>query len=129
MGTEVKRKYPPLDELKEIWERLSSIEKASFGESSLSLGSRAYTASEVMSLRTLEGILRRVYNVEETLGKLIERMEKDDRLSDLKGVVSYFKDVRNRIAHPEKLSSKLDAESTFQMTKRLAIEIMKRIGV
>jgi phage FluMu protein Com len=127
-GAMVKRKYPSFEELKEIWGRLSEIEKTSILEASLSLGSGAYTASELMSLRTLEGILRRIYEVNETLGKLIEKMEKDDRLSDLKGILSYFKDVRNRVAHPEKLSSELDAASTFQMTKRLLIEIIKRGG-
>jgi hypothetical protein len=47
----------------------------------------------MMSLRCLESILRRVYGTNEMLGKLIERMENDERLSDLKGILSYFKDV------------------------------------
>jgi len=127
-GTIVKRKYPSFEELEEISETLSKIEKNSIQEASLSLGSGAYTGSELMALRTLESILRRTYEVDDTLGKLIERMESDNRLSDLKGILSYFKDVRNRIAHPEKLSSKLEAESTFQMTKRLLIEIVKKAG-
>jgi len=55
-------------------------------------------------------------------------MENDNRLSGLKGILTYFKDVRNRVAHPEKISSKLEAESTFQMTKRLLIEIVNRLG-
>lgn len=55
-------------------------------------------------------------------------MEKDNRLSELKGILLYFKDVRNKVAHPEKVSSKSDAESTFQITKRLLIEILNRLG-
>ena len=88
--------------LNEIWEMLSDVEKTSIYEASLSLGVGAYTASEIMSLRCLESILRRIYGTSEMLGKLIERMKNDNRLSDLKGILSYFKDVRNRVAHPEK---------------------------
>lgn len=127
-GSIVKRKYPSFEELREIWEMLSDVEKKSIYEASLSLGVGANTASEMMSLRCLESILRRIYRTSEMLGKLIERMENDNRLSDLKGILSYFKDVRNRVAHPEKISSKLEAESTFQMTKRLLIEIVNRLG-
>ena len=53
-------------------------------------------------------------------------MEKDEDLMDLKGILQYLKDRRNRVAHPDVLSTKLDAESTFQMTKRLLIEIIER---
>ena len=127
-GTFVRRKYPSFNELKVVWERLSEIEKKSIYEASISLGVGAYTASEMMSLRCLESILRRIYGTNEMLGKLIERMERDNRLADLKGILTYFKDVRNRVAHPEKISSKLEAESTFQMTKRLLIEIVNRLG-
>ena len=114
-GTFVRRKYPSFNELKVVWERLSEIEKKSIYEASVSLGVGAYTASEMMSLRCLESILRRIYGTNE-IRKLIERMERDDRLADLKGILTYFKDVRDRVAHPEKISSKLEAESTFQMT-------------
>ena len=126
-GSEVKRKYPSLEDIKEVWGELNPIEKRSLQESSLSLGVRAYTASELMALRALESLLRRIYNVNETLGSLIKRMEKDARLTELSGIFSYFKDVRNRVAHPEKTSSKLGAESTFQMTKRLFLEVLKKM--
>jgi len=127
-GSRVERKYPSLNELRNIQKILSDVEKVSITEASLSLGVGAYTASEMMSLRCLESILRRIYRTNEMLGKLIERMESDNKLSDLKGILSYFKNVRNRVAHPEKISSKLEAESTFQMTKRLLIEIVKKLG-
>ena len=60
-GSIVKRKYPSFEELNEIWEMLADVEKTSIYEASLSLGVGAYTASEMMSLRCLESILRRVY--------------------------------------------------------------------
>ncbi len=126
-GSKVERKYPSFEELREIWGTLSEIEKETIQEASLSLGCGAYTAAELMFLRSLESILRRIYGVNETLGKLIEKMENDNRLSDFKDIFSYFKNVRNRITHPEKMSSKLEAESTFQMTKRLLIDIIKRL--
>ena len=127
-GTQVKRKYPKYDELERIWDNLTIVERNSIKEASLSLGSGAYTASELMSLRTIESVLRRIYRVDETFGQLILRMENDDRLKDLKGILDYFKDVRNRVAHPDKTSSKLDAESTFQMTKRLILELIEKLS-
>ena len=71
-GSIVKRKYPSFEELNEIWKMLSDVERTSIYEASLSLGVGAYTASEMMSLRCLESILRRIYGTNEMLGKLIE---------------------------------------------------------
>jgi len=82
----------------------------SISEASPSLGVGAYTASEMMCLRCLESILRRVYGTNEMLG-IAEYKKRKKGLSDLK--ISYFKDVRNRAAHLEKISSELEAESIF----------------
>ena len=81
-----------------------------------------------MSLRVLESILRRIYNVDEPLGRLIERAEQDPRLRSFAFILDYFRETRNRVAHPEKISSRLDAESTFSMTKRLILEILRVIS-
>ena len=119
--------YDDLSKKRKIWSKLSKMEKKSIKEASYAFGIEAFTASELMSLRTIESVLRRIYKVDETFGKLIRRMEKDERLSDLQGIVSYFKDERNKVAHPDRLSSELEAKSTFEMTKRLLIQIIERI--
>ncbi len=126
-GTNVSRKNPGLDDLSRVWDNLAEVEQQSLREASLCIGAGAYTASESMSLRTLEALLRRVYHVDEMFGSLLTRMEKDERIKNLHGVFQYFKDVRNRVAHPEKLSSRLDAESTFQMVQRLILEVIEKI--
>ncbi len=126
-GTTVARKNPSFEDLKPVWDDLVEIEQQSLREASLCIGAGAFTASEAMSLRTLEAPLRIVYQVNEMFGHLLARMEKDTRLKDLHGVFQYFKDARNRVSHPEKLSSRLDAESTFQMVQRLILEVMKKI--
>ena len=128
-GIEIQRVFPTLEELNIVWAKLNPIEQSTLRESTKSFGVGAYTASEFMSARSLEGILRRVYNKKEMLGKLIERMENDSDLKGLGGIFSYFKDVRNRIAHPEEVSTKLDAESTFSTTKRLILEVFKKKGL
>ncbi len=125
-GSEVTRKYPKYDEVYTAGRILSPAEFQSLEEASRAFGVEAYTACEAMSLRTLESALRKIYGVEEMLGSLINRAEKDPRLTDMVGVVQYFRNVRNRVAHPEKLSSKLDAESTFAMTKRLLLELEEK---
>jgi len=56
----------------------------------------------MMSLRCLESISRRVYGSNEMLGKLNIRRGRRDYLTSK---ISYFKDVRNRAAHLEKISS------------------------
>lgn len=68
----------------------------SISEASPSLGVGAYTASEMMSLRCLESILR--YTGQTKLGKLNIR-------NYLTSKISYFKDVKNRAAHLEKIFS------------------------
>lgn len=126
-GTTVARKNPSLDDLKLVWDDLAEIEQHSLNEASLCIGAGAYTASEAMSLRTLEALLRRVYQVNEMFGQLLVRMEQDIRLKEFHGVFHYFKDTRNRVSHPEKRSSRLDAESTFQMAQRLILEVVKKV--
>ena len=79
-----------------------------------------------MAARSLEGILRRIYNTDEMLGKLIKRMENDSDLKSLSGIFTYFHEVRNRLAHPEETSDKLNAESTILTTKRLILEVFKK---
>jgi hypothetical protein len=126
-GTTVARKNPSIDDLKAVWDQLADIEQNSLNEASLCIGAGAFTAGEAMSLRTLEALLRRVYQTNEMFGQLLTLMEHDPRLKEFHGIFHYFKDARNRVSHPEKLSSRLDAESTFQMTQRLILEVIKKI--
>ncbi|HEY9405480.1 MAG TPA: hypothetical protein VIQ24_22710, partial [Pyrinomonadaceae bacterium] len=98
-GSTVARKNPSLDDLKPVWDDLAEIEQHSLREASLCIGAGAYTASEAMSLRTLEALLRRVYQVNEMFGQLLARMEQDIRLKEFHGVFHYFKDTRNRVSH------------------------------
>lgn len=128
LGTSVRRKRPSLDELAPVWDRLSALERSSLEEASLAAGAEAYTASELVGLRTLEAILRRVYGTDEMLGALIKRLSKDPNLSDLAGVLDYFRGVRNRVAHPERVSTKLDAESTLMMLQRVLHDVLNRVG-
>jgi len=141
-GSRVERVLPSLDELYQIVEQRSiSAERTtqrlvlldeiiiqSLNEAAICLGYGAYTACEIMSLRALERLLRNVYNVEANLGQLIDMARQDQRLRNLVGTLDYFRQVRNKVAHPDKISSKLDAESTFLMTKRLILEIIQVIS-
>lgn len=126
---EVRNIFPTIDELDKVWNKLDIIEKQSIHEAQISFGIGAHTASEIMALRTLEGVLRRVYDTKEMFGALLKRMEKDPDLKDLKEIFSYFKNVRNKITHPEKLSSQLEAESTFSMMKRLILEVFTKKSI
>ncbi len=113
-------------DLKGVWSKLSDLEKKSLEEAFITFHNKNYTASEIMTLRTLESVLRRIYKTKETLGKLLDRMENDPKFQDLHGVIEYFTDIRNSLAHPEKISRKLEAESTLATAKRLLIELIDR---
>jgi len=129
-GTTITRAYLYYDDMtkkRKVWRMLLPIEKKAIKESARAYSVQAYTACELMAFRTLESVLRRIYKEEKTLGHLIRKMENDDRLADLQGIVSYFKDERNKVAHPGRLSTELDAKSTFEMTKRLLIQIIEKI--
>ena len=115
------------------WNRISKLERASITEAAFSLGVGAYTASEFMSLRNLESVCRRYY--EKVTGKdykgswasIIEEMAEDLQFKSYTGALHYFREVRNRVGHPEGTSSKLDAESSYKMSVRLAKELVDKL--
>ena len=117
----------------DCWWEISELERHSITEAARSLGSGAYTASEFMSLRNLESVCRRYY--EKVTGKdykgswasIIEEMAEDPQFKSYTGALHYFREVRNRIGHPEGTSSKLDAESSYKMSVRLAKELVEKL--
>ena len=132
-GTIVRGIYPDFDEeFKRLMETgyFTQEEITFLEESSLCIRVGAYTAAELSALKALESVLRRLYKKDETLGKLLEDLEKDEKLvkRGIAGIVTYFKEVRNRTAHPDRVSSKLDAESTFTTVQRLLAEIVEVYG-
>lgn len=53
-------------------------------------------------------------------------MEDDPQFNDLHGIIKYFTDIRNSVAHPDKISTKLEADSTLTTAKRLLRELIER---
>lgn len=119
---DVERESPDVEEdLEGYYEKLSDIELSSLIEAARCIGVEANTASELMSFRVLESITRRltgIYNWKEGL----EELEKN--YQDLAHVIDYFRVERNKVAHPEKISDKTDAESTYKMCIRLIKQIL-----
>jgi len=115
------------------WWKISELERHSITEAALSLGSGAYTASEFMSLRTLESVCRRYYkkvtgkDYKGSWASIIEEMAEDPQFKSYTGALHYFREVRNRVGHPEGTSSKLDAESSYKMSIRLAKELVDKL--
>jgi hypothetical protein len=83
----------------------------------------------------LESVCRRYYElvkgkpVESTWASILEDMAEDSQFKAQAGVLNYFRQVRNRIAHPETTSTKLDAESSYKMSVRLAKELAAKLIV
>lgn len=122
----VERKYPSLETVDvELADWLTETEYEFISEAAKCIGIGAYTAAEQSMSKALEGVLRRVYDEDDMLGALVERMSEDQNLNHLSGVIEYFREVRNRTSHPDRPSDKHEAESTFSMIQRLLIEISK----
>jgi len=123
----------PYDDFSNYWWEISELERHSITEAALSLGSGAYTASEFMSLRTLESVCRRYYkqvkkeDFKGSWASIIDEMADDPLFKSEAGALNYFREVRNRIGHPEGTSSKLDAESSYKMSVRLAKELVEKL--
>jgi len=107
----------------EEWDVLTDFEKQGLNESATSLLGNNFTASEFMSLRTVESILRRWYERRTgsvigkvSWGKVLDKLEEDFPESNRPLEISalfHFRRRRNAIAHPDVISSETDANVTF----------------
>jgi len=136
-GTNVKAKYPnPAETIGGgIWMKLQALEQQAFLEAALSLGSEAYTASEFMSLRSLESVSRRCYmklaiKPQPSLDwfTILDILGSEPAFKPYSEGINYFRDVRNKIAHLDKISSKLEAESSYAMALRLTKELIEKFS-
>lgn len=133
-GSTVKLKYPdPKQDLSGSWFHLNEVERDCLNEAAVSLGDKAYTASEFMSLRNLESLCRRCYTrlkgkqFTGGWGAILDSFTGDKDFEPYSDVLDYFRRVRNRLAHPERVSSKLDAESSYKMSLRLTAELLSSV--
>lgn len=127
LGTSAQRSSPRLDGIKGVRERLEPIEVESLREAAAAFSVRAYTASELMALRAVEHVMRRVLDQpKKTFGALLLVLQGDPRFKGLHGVLDYFRAIRNGAAHPDKTPSREEAETTLGMSQRLITEILNR---
>ena len=107
----------------EEWDALTELEKQGLNEAATSLLGNNFIASEFMSLRTVESILRRWYEKKTgtvigkvTWGRVLDKLEKEFPESKRPTEISalfHFRRRRNAIAHPDVISSETDANVTF----------------
>ncbi|MBI4181228.1 MAG: hypothetical protein HY528_04785 [Chloroflexi bacterium] len=137
-ATKVQRKYPfyPQADLKEEWQYLTKVETNSFNEAAWDVGNKTYTSAEFMAMRALESVCRRLYEkttgkeASQGWGKVIDELADTGLFKPYVGIMGYFKDVRNRLAHPDGISSEHEAKSSYMMAVRLVKELpLKDIAV
>jgi len=117
----VERTHPNYyEDVEECEKLLTEVEKESIREAALCIGAGAYTAAEFMVCRALESIARRITG-KDNFKEAIDALDGIEKY-----VLDYFRHVRNKLAHPEKISTKEDAESTYYMGIRLMKEILKK---
>lgn len=133
-ATVVKTKYPnPLEDIgSKTWALLNEIERSSFLDAAICFGGEAYTPCEFMSLRALESVCRRCYEEQRPESErkpwagILDDLAEDVEFKPYSQGINYFREVRNKLAHPEKTSSKLDADSSYKMALRLTKELMEK---
>lgn len=131
------------------WEFLTDEERRDLDEAGWALLAGCATASVLLSLRVVESLLRRYYRLKSgevlttiSWGKILEELRKDvGRKRKLPGaeatvgkplldLLTWLKDVRDSVAHPEQRLAQEDAEAVFltvanevlgKMTTALAI--------
>ena len=129
--TYVHSKYPfnPRNDLEWEWNYLIPLERTSLSEAASDIGNKAYTSAEFMALRVLESVCRRFYakKVKKGLpsgwGKVIEELADTDPFKPYIGIMGYFKEVRNRLAHPQDMSDETASKSSYMMVIRLIKEL------
>ncbi len=107
----------------EEWDVLNDLERRGLSEAATSLLGNNFTASEFMSLRTVESVLRRWYEKKTsnvignvTWGKVLNKLEKEfperKRPTEISALFHLGR-RRNAIAHPDAISDETDANVTF----------------
>lgn len=101
-------------------------------EACTSLISGAYTSAEFMALRAIEGLLRKWYESEmgesaknRGWNEVFSALDDSEETDELQGMnlLDILRNRRNEVAHPDRHSTKRDAETTvkhsFTITERL----------
>jgi len=104
-----------------IWNTLSDIEKNDFSEAARCLLMICWTAAAMISLRGLEGILRKYYEFRTEkehknrgMYILIEELQEiEDIKNTLMGYLNYLRGIRNMAEHPDRVFDQAEAETVF----------------
>lgn len=95
-----------------------------------------YTSAEIMSLRSIEGLLRKWYKSEkgENPGKMkwhdvFGALEASEDVEGFQGMryLDFFRERRNKVAHPDEHSDRKEAELTLQRTFYIIEKIVEVI--
>lgn len=104
-----------------VWWKMSDIEKNDFQEAAKCLLMQSWTAAAMISLRGLEGILRKYYEfkTEKEHGNrgmyvLIDELQKIEGIKGtLLGYLNYLRGIRNTAEHPDRVFTQTEAETIF----------------
>lgn len=106
------------------WAALNKLEQEGLNEASACLLLNNHTACEFMSLRTVESVLRRWYEIKtgratSKQAAIFDELEKaypENQRPKEVSLLFYFKNRRNAIAHPDVISNSEEATVTFTHT-------------
>lgn len=119
----------------DVWWKMSEIEKNDFKESAKCLLMQSWTAAAMISLRGLEGILRKYYEfkTEKEHGNrgmyiLIDELQKIEGIKGtLLGYLNYLRGIRNTAEHPDRVFSQTEAETVFIQVSGAAQDIYQEM--
>lgn len=118
-----------------VWWNMSDIEKNDFKEAASCLLMQSWTAAAMISLRGLEGILRKYYEfkTEKEHGNrgmyvLIDELQKIEGIKGtLMGYLNYLRGIRNTAEHPDRIFNQKEAETVFIQVSGAAQDIYQEI--
>lgn len=120
----------------DVWWKMSEIEKNDFKEAAKCLLTQSWTAAAMISLRGLEGILRKYYEFKTEkehrnrgMYDLIEELQKIEGIKQtLMSYLNYLRGIRNTAEHPDRVFNQIDAETVFIQVARAAQEIYQEMS-
>ena len=117
------------------WWKMSDIEKNDFKEAARCLLMQSWTAAAMISLRGLEGILRKYYEfkTEREHGSrgmyvLIDELQTIEGIKGtLMGYLHYLRGLRNTAEHPDWVFNQTEAETVFIQVAGAAQDIYQEM--
>lgn len=117
------------------WNQLNNIEQNCLEEAAICLRWKAFTAAEFMSLKALESLCSRYYKKitrTDYKGKnwfdILDVLRSDPEIKPCWYLLDFLRDGRNEVSRPDRTSTELEAESSYNSVLSLTTKLLKLVS-